>query len=140
MLSKGLVVRACWCALGAEPWVYRCANKWFRWRDKNLREGMSRWFPSKTEIQKWIEDQEKDSAETQNKNPNLSTEDWLGRYIFTNIHEIFFGEMHHELYEWLARLEYTQFEIRSRPPVVWMSMLIKKVMRVDNAVSREVYH
>jgi hypothetical protein len=67
-------------------------------------KGMSRWFPSKTEIQKWIEDQEKDFAEAQNKNPNLSTEDWLERYIFTDIHEIFFGGIHQELYEWLARL------------------------------------
>jgi hypothetical protein len=98
---------------------------------------MSRWFPSKTEIQKWIEDQEKDFAEAQNKNPNLSTEDWLGRYIFTDIHEIFFGGIHQELYEWLARLADTQFEIRSRPPVVWTSALIKKVKRVDNVMDPE---
>jgi hypothetical protein len=52
---------------------------------------MSRWFPSKTNIQKWIKDQEEDFAEAQNKNTNLSTEDWLGRYIFSDIHEIFFG-------------------------------------------------
>jgi hypothetical protein len=64
----------------------------------------------------------------------------LGRYIFTNIHKIFFGGIHKELYKWLARLVDTQFEIRSRPPVVWMSMLIKKVKRVDNVVSRAVDH
>ena len=72
---------------------------------------MSRWFPSKTDIQKWIEEQEKRFVEAQNKNPNLSIEDWLGRYIFTNIQDIFFGEIHKELYEWLARLADTQFEI-----------------------------
>jgi hypothetical protein len=105
-----------------------------------LFKGMSRWFPSKTEIQKWIEDQEKDFAEAQNKNPNLSTEDWLERYIFTDIHEIFFGGIHQELYEWLARLVDTQFEIRSRLPVVWMSELIKKVKKDDNTVSRAVDH
>jgi hypothetical protein len=98
VLPKGPVVRACWCTLGVEPWVYPCANKWFRCRDKNLLEGMSRWFPSKTEIHKWIEDQEKDFVEAQNKNPNLSTEDWLERYIFTDIHEISFGGIHRELY------------------------------------------
>jgi hypothetical protein len=52
VLPKGLVVRACWCALGAEPWVCPCANKWFRCRDENILKGMSRWFTSKTEIQK----------------------------------------------------------------------------------------
>jgi hypothetical protein len=76
------------------PWVFLCAKKWFCCRERNLLEGMSRWFPSKIEIHKWIEDQQKDFAEAQNKNPNLSTEDWLGRYIFTNIHEIFFGGTH----------------------------------------------
>jgi hypothetical protein len=24
---KGPIVRACWCALGYEPWVYLCANR-----------------------------------------------------------------------------------------------------------------
>jgi hypothetical protein len=64
----------------------------------------------------------------------------LGRCIFTNIHNIFFGGVHKELYECLSRLTDTQFEIRSRPPVVWTSALIKKVKRVDNVLSREVDH
>jgi hypothetical protein len=60
----------------------------------NLFKGMLRWFPSNIEIQKWIEDQEKDFAEAQNKNPKISIEYWLQRYIFTDIHEIFFGGIH----------------------------------------------
>jgi hypothetical protein len=140
VLQKGPVVRDCWCTVRVEPYVCPHANKWFCFWDGGLLEGMSRWFPSKTKIQKWIEEQEKDFAEPWNKNHNFSTEDWLGRYIFTNIHEIFFEGIHKELYEWLARLEDTQFEIRSRPSLVWMSMLIKKVKRVDNVVSRAVDH
>jgi hypothetical protein len=54
------------------------------------------------------------------------------------MHEIFFVGVHKELYEWLARLADTQFEIRSRPDVVWTTMLIKKVKRINNDVSREV--
>jgi hypothetical protein len=65
-----------------------------------------------------------DFAEAQNKNPKLSIEDWLQRYLFTEIHEIFFGGIHQELFEWLARLSDTQFEIRSRPLVVWTPALI----------------
>jgi hypothetical protein len=101
---------------------------------------MSRSFPSKMEIQKWIEEKEKEFTESLIKNPKLSTEDWLKRYIFTNIHEIFFGGIHQELYKWLARLAYIQFDIRSRPPMVWTSALIKKFKRVDNVVSRTVDH
>ena len=140
VFPKGPIVRACWCALGAEPWVCPCANKWFRCRDMDLLEGMSRWFPSKIEIQKWIEEQEKDFTEAHNNNPNISIEDWLGKYIFTNIHDIFFGGIHKELYEWLAILADTQFEIRLIPPMVWTSTLIKKVKRVDNTMSRELDH
>jgi hypothetical protein len=101
---------------------------------------MSRWFPSKTKTQKWIEDQEKDFTEAQNKNPNLRSKDWLEKYIFTDIHEIFFGGIHQELYEWLSRLAYTQFEIQSRPTMVWMSEKIKKFKRVDNVISQAVDH
>jgi hypothetical protein len=104
VLPKRPVSRACWWALGAKPWVCPCANKWFCFQDRNLREGMSRWFQSRTKIQKWIEDQEKDFVEAKNKNPNLSTEDCLEIYIFTDVHEIFFGGIHQELFEWLARL------------------------------------
>jgi hypothetical protein len=61
-------------------------------------------------------------------------------YIFTDIHEIFFGGIHKELYEWITILADTQFEIRARIPVVCMLALIKKVKRFDNIVSREVDH
>jgi hypothetical protein len=138
VLSKGTVVRVCWCVVRVEPWAYPYANKWFHCRDWDLLEGMSRWFPSKTKIQKWIEEQETEFVETQNKNPSISTEDRLGRYIFTDIREILFGGIHKKLYEWLAKLADTQFEIRSRPPMVWTAMLIKKVKRVYNVVSRAV--
>jgi hypothetical protein len=140
VLPKGPVVRACCCALGVEPWVCPCANKWFHCHDRNLLEGILRWFPSKTEIQKWIKDQEKDFTEAQNKIPNMSKKDWLGRYICIDIHEIFFGRIHQEIYKWIARLADTQFEVRSRPPVIWLSELIKKVKRDDNVVSRAVDH
>jgi hypothetical protein len=59
--------------------------------DQNIFKVISRWFPSKKNIQNWIEDQERDFAEAQNKNPKLNTKDRIKRYIFTDIHEIFFG-------------------------------------------------
>jgi hypothetical protein len=101
---------------------------------------MSRWFPLKTKIQKWIEDQERDFAKAPKKNPKLSTEDWLQRYIFTDIHEILFGGIHQKLFEWLARLSDTQFKIISRSPMVWTPVLIQRIKRADNTVSRVVDH
>jgi hypothetical protein len=140
VFPKGTVVRACWCSIRTKLCAFPCANKWFYCWDQDLLEGMSRWLPSKTKIQKWIEEQEKDFPESQNKNPNLSTKACLGRYIFTDIHKIFFGGIHQELYEWLAMLADTHFEIRLKPPVVWTLSLIKKVKRVDNAMSGSLDH
>ena len=40
----------------------------------------------------------------------------------------------------MARLAYTQFEIRYRPPMAWTPTLIQKVKRVDNVVSIVVDH
>jgi hypothetical protein len=62
----------------------------------------------------------------------------LGRHIFTDINDIFFGGIHKKIYEWLSRLADTQFEVISTPPMVWTLTLIKKVKRVDNGVSRSV--
>jgi hypothetical protein len=140
VFPKGPVVRDCWCIVRTIPRVCPCSNKWFCCQDQNILEGMSTWFPLNKEIQKWIEEQENDFIEAHNKNPNLSTVNWLGRYIFTDIHEILFGGIHKELYEWLAILEDTQFELKIRPPMVWTSTLIKKVKRVDNIMSRAVDH
>jgi hypothetical protein len=62
----------------------------------------------------------------------------VGKVHLTDLHDIFFIGVHQELYGWLARLVDTQFEIRSRPPLVWTSTLIMKVKKVDNIVLREV--
>jgi hypothetical protein len=138
VLPKGPVVRVCRCIVRVEPWVYLYANKWFCCQDQDILEGISRWFPLKTKIQNWIEEHERGFAEDQNKNPSISTEYRLERYIFTDMHNIFFAGVHKELYEWLAKLADTLFEIRSRPLVVWKLALIKKVKKVDNVVSRAV--
>jgi hypothetical protein len=44
------------------------------------------------------------------------------------------------LFEWLARLADIQFEISTRPPLVWTPTLFQKFKRVDNVVSRAVDH
>jgi hypothetical protein len=54
------------------------------------------------------------------------------------MHDIFFEEVHKELYEWLSRLTNTKLKIRSRPPMVQTTTFIKKFKKVDNDVSRAV--
>ena len=52
----------------------------------------------------WVESKKKYFAERENINPHVSVEDWLQRYIFTDLHEILFATFPIELHAWLSRL------------------------------------
>ena len=62
------------------------------------------WRPSVKEIGDWIEYTYLKFAEQGNKDPRRSSDDFLQRYVFTDVHEIFFGSIHIELHQWLSRL------------------------------------
>ena len=62
------------------------------------------WNPLKEEIQQWVESKEKEFAERENRNPQLSVQDWIQRYPFTDLHESFFAMFPSELYARLSRL------------------------------------
>ena len=62
------------------------------------------WRPSVQEISDWVEDTYLKFAEQENKEPRRSSNDFLQRYIFEDIYEIFFGSIHIELHQWLSRL------------------------------------
>ena len=63
---------------------------------------MQFWYPTKKEIQDWLETKETEFAEKENINPRLSIEAWLDKYIFTDEHEVFFASLPSELHEWLS--------------------------------------
>ena len=46
------------------------------------------------EIGDWIEDTYLKLVEQENKDPRRSSNEFLERYVFTDIHEIFFGSIH----------------------------------------------
>ena len=62
------------------------------------------WHPTKEELNQWVESKEREFAEKENKSSRLSTEDWLQKHIFTDLHEIFFAAYANELYDWLSKL------------------------------------
>ena len=62
------------------------------------------WRPTRDELNKWVVSKEKEFAERENKSPRLSTEDWLQKHIFTDLHMIFFATYANELYDWLSQL------------------------------------
>ena len=96
------------------------------------------WNPSREEIQLWVESKEKQFTERENRNPWLSVEDWLQRYLFTDLHESFFAMFASQLYAWLSRLvENETFSQRVRP-TEWTLEAIQRLEQIDNPISRAV--
>ena len=62
------------------------------------------WKSSVQEISDWVEDTYLKFAEQENKDPRRSSDNFLQRYIFDDIYEIFIGSIHVELHQWLSRL------------------------------------
>ena len=62
------------------------------------------WHPTKREIEDWMESKTLEFAQKESGRSRLRKKDWLDRYLYTNIHEIFFTEFPIVLHEWLSRL------------------------------------
>ena len=85
------------------------------------------------EIGDWIEDNEQE-----NKDPRRSSDEFLQRYVFTDIHEIFFGSIHIELHQWLSRLTKRKTNFNEDRFPDWTPARINILKRVNNAISRAV--
>ena len=68
----------------------------------------------------------------------MSIEDWLQRYLFTDLHEIFFATFPSELHAWLSRLADSETSTLSDRPTEWTPELIQRLERTNNFVSRIV--
>ena len=61
-------------------------------------KGMFRtWNPTKAEIEIWLKMKELEFAQKDNKNPKLTMHTYLDKYMFSNLHEVFFCDFPHLL-------------------------------------------
>ena len=91
-----------------------------------------------SEIDAWFEAKTKEFAEKENRNPNHNTEVWLQKYIYTNVHEVFFATFPSELYSWLVRLAACSAQIQSDKPTEWNHEAVQRLKNTDNTLSRAV--
>ena len=96
------------------------------------------WHPSKEEIKNWVEAKEKEFAEQENRKPRLFIEDWLQRYIFSDIHKVLFATFPTELHAWLSRLAENKTSTRSDKPAEWTLELIQRLKHINNSISRAI--
>ena len=95
------------------------------------------WHPTKEELNQWVESKEREFTEKENKSPRLSTDAWLQKHIFIELHEIFFVTYANELYDWLSKVT-DKHVLKKKRDIIWTSKLIHTVKSVDNPLSRAV--
>ena len=96
------------------------------------------WHPSKDEIEVWLESKENEFVEKENINPKLFTKDWLQRYVFSDLHEVFFVTFPTKLHVWLSRLAKNKNSSHSDKPAEWTPKVIQRLKNIDNSISRAV--
>ena len=96
------------------------------------------WHPKLSEIEAWFETKTQEFAKIENKNPNHDSEAWLQKYIYTNVHEVFFATLSSELHSWLARLAYCTGHVQSEKPTQWNQAVVQKIKNTDNVGSQVV--
>jgi len=96
------------------------------------------WHPSKEEITTWVEQKERTFAEEQNQNSRISTDEWLQRYLFTDMHEIFFVEFPIIFHEWLSRITDRKNCFKGDQSTRWNPVLINRLKIISNSIYRAV--
>ena len=90
------------------------------------------------EIGDWIEETYLKFVEQENKDPRRSSDDFLQRYIFFDVYEIFFGSIHIELHQWLYRVTERRTNFQEGQFHDWTPARINILKRVNNEISRAV--
>lgn len=75
-------------------------------------------FPTKKEVEKWIDRKLHEFTAQENRSWNLSKEEWLNRYMYTDKHEIFFCSFSCELQEWFSESADSQGTWKLDDPIV----------------------
>lgn len=86
----------------------------------------------------WIEQKERAFSQEQHQNPRINTEEWLQRYLFTNLHKIFFVEFLIIFYEWFSKIAEKKNCFKKDQPTSWNPILIKQLKSVSNLISQVV--
>ena len=73
-----------------------------------------RWYPSWEEIQYWLTLKEEQIAWRETQGLIVDMEHWKNKYIYTDMHEIFFVEFPCLLYQWLKRKTSTNIDLRTQ--------------------------
>ena len=84
------------------------------------------WDPTKKEIRDCLDRKIHEFVTHENINLRIINEQWLVRYLYTDIHKIFFCSFPIELYEWIVKLSDSQGRWKLDGVIDWTPELIQK--------------
>jgi hypothetical protein len=96
------------------------------------------WRSTKKEISKWLKGKEGEFSRKENINPWMSYEQWMQRYVYIELHEIFFDEFPIILTKWLERLVENTGRYQTTTSRNWTPELVRQLNFVSNQTSREM--
>ena len=96
------------------------------------------WHLKKKEIEDWLESKMISFAQEESVGSWLSTKIQVDKYIYFDIHEIFFVELPIVLHEWLSRLETRQTNFQRREAIEQSDQLVHEITSISNTISRAV--
>jgi hypothetical protein len=71
-----------------------------------IYKGMFRpWNPMKVEIESWLKTKGLEFVQKDNRNPQITSHKYLDKYVFSDLHEVFFCDFSHVMQEWILRLK-----------------------------------
>jgi hypothetical protein len=59
----------------------------------------------KVDIESWLKTKELSLRRKTTRNPKITPHKYLDKYVFSDLHEVFFCDFLHVLQEWLLRLK-----------------------------------
>jgi hypothetical protein len=89
------------------------------------------------EIESWLKTKELEFAQKDNRNPKITPHKYLDKYVFSDLHEVFFCDFPHVLQEWLLRLKDNHPTNRIRQ-IEWNPVEITQLQQVNNKFTRAV--
>ena len=108
-------------------------------REMSHQKGMlTLWNPTKEKIEGWLRTKELEFAQKDNRNPRITPRKYLDKYVFTDLHEVFFCDFPHLLQEWMLRLKDNHATNRIRK-IDWTPVQIQQLQQVNNKFTRAIH-
>ena len=85
------------------------------------------WHPLKLWIQSKVEEKELEFARKESEGSQWNPTQWLGRYIYTDTHDIFFSKFPIVLHEWLSKLATQQTNFQGGERREWTPQSVEQL-------------